>query len=306
MACGCPVVATPAGSIPEVAGDAALLAPPTPEAFADAMQRILTDARLRDDLIARGRARAERFTPERVAAQTLDAIDLAVTRFARPRPHGPAAPAVSFVVRPRRGGRALVATLASLAYEAAEHDEVLILATPADVGREAETLAANLGTARLVSGAWLDEARGDVVCCLHEGDRLAEGATAAALNAFAERPSVPAVVGQALGTDRRRRPTHVRYRPPQPHRPEFGAPAPPAAVFWRRSWLLEHRAALDGPRWAHRLLRQREHAHALNRTVAYVPSPRPLVRPIARALARRMPRWAQELLKRVANRVAPR
>ncbi len=159
-------------------------------------------------------------------------------KFARPRPRGRTAPAVSYVVRPRRGGRGLVATLASLAYETTEQDEVLILAAPGEVRREAETLAANLGTARFVSavgsaGGWLNEVRRDVVCYLHEGDRLSEGATAAALNAFAEHPEVEAVVGHVLGTDRRGRPTHVRYRPPQPYRAESGTPAPPAAVFWK-------------------------------------------------------------------------
>ena len=57
MACGCPIVATPIASIPEVVGDAALLVPATPAAFADALQRIVTDAGLREDLIARGRIR---------------------------------------------------------------------------------------------------------------------------------------------------------------------------------------------------------------------------------------------------------
>ncbi len=59
MACGCPVVATPAGSIPEVAGDAALLVAGTAEAFADALQRVWIDTGLRADSIARGRVRAD-------------------------------------------------------------------------------------------------------------------------------------------------------------------------------------------------------------------------------------------------------
>ena len=62
MACGCPVVATPSGSVPEVAGDAALLAAGTREAFADALGRILADNGLREDLIARGRIRVARFS----------------------------------------------------------------------------------------------------------------------------------------------------------------------------------------------------------------------------------------------------
>ena len=115
--------------------------------------------------------------------------------------------AVSYVVRPKRGGRALVATLASLAYEATEQDEVLILAAPDDLSREAQTLAANLGTVRFVpgtrtAGGWLDEVRREIVCYLHEGDRPAEGATAAVLTAFAEHPDAEAVVGQVLGLGR--------------------------------------------------------------------------------------------------------
>ncbi|HVS40130.1 MAG TPA: glycosyltransferase family 1 protein [Gemmataceae bacterium] len=316
MACGCPVVATPAGSIPEVTGDAALLASGTPEAFADGLERLLTDSGLRKDLIARGRIRVERFSAERAAEQTLEAIELAVERFARPRPPGRTAPAVSYVVRPRGGGRALTATLTSLACEATEQDEVLILAAPSDVGREAATLAANLATARFVpaarsAGAWLDEVRRDVVCYLHEGDRLSENATAAVLNAFAENPAVEAVVGHVLGADRRGRPVRVRYRPAQPYRPESGAPAPSAAVFWKRSWLLGRRAAVGGPRWADRLLRECGRTFALNRAVASVPAPRPLVRPLARALARRMPPWMYDFLKRCYRRmtrpgVAPR
>ena len=307
MVCGCPIVATPAGSIPEVAGDAALLVSDTAEAFADALQRILTDDGLRADLIVRGRIRADRFTAERVAEQTLDAIEEAVARFARPRPSGRTAAAVSYIVRPRRSGRLMAATLAALAYEATEQDEVLILAAPSDLGGEAQAMAANLAGVRFIPGAradggWLDELRREVVCFLHEGDRPAEGAAAAVLNAFAEHPEAEAVVGQVLGVDRRGRPTRVRYRPPQPYRPEFGGSAPTAAVFWKRSWLLGRRAAVTGARWADRLLRECG-AHALNRTVAHVAESRLLVRPIALALARRMPPWVGGFLKRVYRRM---
>ena len=187
---------------------------------------------------------------------------------------------------------------------------MLILAAPSDVGREAETLAANLGTARFVPaarsiGGWLNEVRRDVVCYLHEGDRLMEGATAAVLRAFAQHPAAAAVGGQVLGVDRRGRPTRVSYRPAQPYRPESGGPAPSAGVFWKRSWLLERRAAVDGPHWAGRLLREcGENAYSLNRSVAFVPAPRARVRPIARALARRAPRWMYDFLKRCYRRIA--
>jgi glycosyltransferase involved in cell wall biosynthesis len=68
MAAGVPVLASDRGSIPEVVADAALLAPPDDEeGFASAIVRISRDENLRADLARRGRERARRFTPERVA-----------------------------------------------------------------------------------------------------------------------------------------------------------------------------------------------------------------------------------------------
>jgi glycosyltransferase involved in cell wall biosynthesis len=73
MARGVPVVAAAAGALPEVAGDAALLVDPSStEELASATVRVLTDAPLRERLIAAGRERPARFTWDRTAAQTLD------------------------------------------------------------------------------------------------------------------------------------------------------------------------------------------------------------------------------------------
>jgi len=72
MAAGCPVIASTAGALPEVAGDAALLAPPDDAgAFAAAMRRILEEPALRADLAARGRRRAEGYPWRRTAEATL-------------------------------------------------------------------------------------------------------------------------------------------------------------------------------------------------------------------------------------------
>jgi glycosyltransferase involved in cell wall biosynthesis len=58
-----PVVAARAGSIPEVAGDAALLVEPTDEhGLATALERVLEDSKLRADLVARGEQRARLFS----------------------------------------------------------------------------------------------------------------------------------------------------------------------------------------------------------------------------------------------------
>ena len=65
MASGTPVVTSNVSSLPEVAGDAAVLVDPyQPEAIADGMYRVLTDARLREDLRRKGVARARQFSWE--------------------------------------------------------------------------------------------------------------------------------------------------------------------------------------------------------------------------------------------------
>src|SRR5260370_31839850 len=57
FAAGTPVVASNAGAIPEVAGDAALLsAPEDIEALADNLLRVLTDGQLRERQVAAGPA----------------------------------------------------------------------------------------------------------------------------------------------------------------------------------------------------------------------------------------------------------
>jgi glycosyltransferase involved in cell wall biosynthesis len=72
MAAGTPVVCSNSTSLPEVAGDAALLIDPQDvQAFADAIKAVLTASTLRASLIQRGLARSREFTWERTARQTL-------------------------------------------------------------------------------------------------------------------------------------------------------------------------------------------------------------------------------------------
>ncbi|MGI8557182.1 MAG: glycosyltransferase family 4 protein [Solirubrobacteraceae bacterium] len=71
MACGTPVVAARRGALPEILGDAAVLADPLDErAFADALDAVVMDGALRDRLRAAGLARAARYTWERTAELT--------------------------------------------------------------------------------------------------------------------------------------------------------------------------------------------------------------------------------------------
>ena len=72
MACGTPLLAANASSLPEVTGDAALLVDPRDAgAWTAALDRVLHDPELRADLRWRGTERAAQFTWARTAAETL-------------------------------------------------------------------------------------------------------------------------------------------------------------------------------------------------------------------------------------------
>lgn len=76
MASGAPVVCSNVSSLPEVAGDAALLADPgDEEGFAQAVRRVLEDKSLAEDLSRRGLEQAKRFTWRRTAETTLEAYE---------------------------------------------------------------------------------------------------------------------------------------------------------------------------------------------------------------------------------------
>jgi glycosyltransferase involved in cell wall biosynthesis len=76
MACGTPVIASNSSSLPEVVGDAGLMAPPhDANAFAEAIVRVLDDGALREALRERGLAQAARFTWRTTAERTLAAYE---------------------------------------------------------------------------------------------------------------------------------------------------------------------------------------------------------------------------------------
>jgi glycosyltransferase involved in cell wall biosynthesis len=76
MACGVPVITSSVSSLPEVAGDAALLVNPLDaDDLAQAMARTLEDADLRRRMVTRGLAQAARFCWKRAASQLLDTFD---------------------------------------------------------------------------------------------------------------------------------------------------------------------------------------------------------------------------------------
>jgi glycosyltransferase involved in cell wall biosynthesis len=79
MQAGCPVICSNVCSIPEVAGDAAILQSPMDiEAAVAAMQRLREDQDLRIHLVRKGFERIKKFTWEGAAAQTVSVYRRAV------------------------------------------------------------------------------------------------------------------------------------------------------------------------------------------------------------------------------------
>ncbi|MHB8533470.1 MAG: glycosyltransferase, partial [Solirubrobacteraceae bacterium] len=78
---GVPVACSNASSLPEVAGEAALLFDPRDEAaIAEAIRRLLDEPALAERLRALGQARAKQFTWSRTAKLTLDSYARALGR----------------------------------------------------------------------------------------------------------------------------------------------------------------------------------------------------------------------------------
>lgn len=76
MACGTPVVCSDVSSLPEVAGDAALLVDPLDtEALTTALHQVATDEGLRNDLVAKGFCQIGHFSWRRSAQETLYVLE---------------------------------------------------------------------------------------------------------------------------------------------------------------------------------------------------------------------------------------
>jgi len=72
MACGVPVLASRAGALPEIVGDAGMLVPPNDvKGLAQAMERVLMDSNLRVELKQRGIQRAKQFSWDKCAQETI-------------------------------------------------------------------------------------------------------------------------------------------------------------------------------------------------------------------------------------------
>jgi glycosyltransferase involved in cell wall biosynthesis len=73
MACGTPVITSNVTSLPEVAGNAAILINPySPAEIAGSLERVLSDEGLRNELSAKGLERAKKFSWEGTAEKTIE------------------------------------------------------------------------------------------------------------------------------------------------------------------------------------------------------------------------------------------
>jgi len=76
QACGCPVITSTTSSLPEVAGEAAVLVDPADvEGIAAALERAAADPALRATLIERGFSNVRRFSWDACARTVLGAIE---------------------------------------------------------------------------------------------------------------------------------------------------------------------------------------------------------------------------------------
>jgi len=76
MSCGCPVVTSKEGSIPEVAGDAAFYVDAySEEDIAKGIKKVFKDNKFREDLSEKGIRHAKRFSWEKTAAHTMEVYE---------------------------------------------------------------------------------------------------------------------------------------------------------------------------------------------------------------------------------------
>ena len=73
MACGTPVVSAPGGSLQEVIADAGIIVSDyNPDAWSDALTRVISDTHLRESLINKGISHVKNFTWDKTVADTLE------------------------------------------------------------------------------------------------------------------------------------------------------------------------------------------------------------------------------------------
>ncbi len=210
---GTPIVASNTTSVPELAGDCALLVDPCdPAAIACAIHDLLNDPDGARERAARGRHRAERFSYGASAEIVWRVLEEAATMPAQPRAaQAPGARPKVFVVTPSfNQGRFLRETIDSvlrqdypnLEYFVADggssDDSVEILRSYGD--RVEWASGPDGGQSAAIAKAW-GQSDAEIVAWLNSDDTYLEGAVSAAVDYLLTHPEMAMVYGRAWYTD---------------------------------------------------------------------------------------------------------
>jgi glycosyltransferase involved in cell wall biosynthesis len=205
FAAGTPVVCSNTTSLPEVAGDAALMCDPNDvEAIAGLLGRVVDDVNLRRELVARGRSRLGRYTWA-AAADRLGAALQGVGGHAAAEPIG-VLPLVSIVTPSYNQGRFLRRTIESVLAQTYPHVEYLVV----DGGSDDETLDVlrsfgdrvrwisepDSGQAEAINKG-LRQTHGEIVGYLNSDDVILPDAIEHVVRRFRDHPECDLVYGDA-------------------------------------------------------------------------------------------------------------
>jgi hypothetical protein len=207
MARGCPIISSDRASMPEVCGEAALMAPPDDSgAWVRQLRRLAASPELRQDLIGRGREQVRLFSWKNTAAGYVELMREPKAR-SRLHPFGePQLPNVAVVVA-TLGRPAIVTDTVSYLLKTQSLKPAAIIISC--VAREDAGDAANLSNVTVVTGrAGLPAQRNAALAALPSGidivvffddDFVAEANwLAAAAQTFRDEPQVVAFTGRVL------------------------------------------------------------------------------------------------------------
>lgn len=207
MARGCPVISSDCASMPEVCGEAALLASPAdPEAWVEHIRALAGSASLQQELSGRGRERLPLFSWRSTAEGYLDLAQSPQTRRAASTVPAIATPRIAAVIATR--GRPEVVTetvLHLLAHQTLKPDSVIISCIdPADAGdlqgrNDVVVLTGPAGLAAQRNTALANLPPGTEIVAFFDDDFVAHpGWLAVAAQTFRDEASIAAFTGRVL------------------------------------------------------------------------------------------------------------